>query len=211
MKHKELKIYIFLLIAFNVGIFTGTVSDSMLFHPEKIMQGQVWRLVTHCFVHVSWYHLLLDGAAFIMLYSQITAKSLAVRTFYVAAASIGSVSAVAIALPYVESVGYCGLSGIDHGLMTICALEMLVAADSDRTMKIAGVVSLCLVAVKSIYEAATGQMFLQFLHFNMMGSPVAVSHIGGVAGGLVAFALTYAIRANVHKMRITKTLNAAHG
>lgn len=209
MKHKEIKIYIFLLVAFNIGVFTGTVSDSMLFHPEKIMQGQVYRLVTHCFVHVSWYHLLLDAAAFIMLYSQLTAKSLAVRTFYVAAASIGSVSAVALALPYVESIGYCGLSGIDHGLMTILALEMLVDADSDRTMKIAGVVSLCLVAAKSIYEAATGQMFLKILHFGMMGSPVAVSHIGGVAGGVIAFGLIYAIRANVHKMHIRKTLNVA--
>jgi rhomboid family GlyGly-CTERM serine protease len=207
MKHKEIKIYIFLLVAFNIGVFTGTVSDSMLFHPEKIMQGQVWRLVSHCFVHVSWYHLLLDGAAFLMLYSQLTAKSLAVRTFYVVAASIGSIAAVALALPYVESIGYCGLSGIDHGLMTICALEMLFDRDSDRTMKIAGGVSLLLVAVKSIYEAATGRMFLEILHFGMMGSPVAVSHIGGVLGGLIAFAIIYAIRANVHKMRTRMTSN----
>lgn len=206
MKHKEIKIYIFLLVAFNVGVFTGTVSDAMLFYPEKIMQGQFYRIFTHIFVHVSWYHLLLDGAAFLMLYSQLTAKSLAIRTSYVAAAAIGSISAVALALPYVESIGYCGLSGVDHGLMTICALEMLTAKDSDRTMKIAGIVSLSLVAVKSIYEAATGHMFLEFLHFNMMGSPVAVSHIGGVAGGLIAFVLIYVIRAYVHKMHIAKTL-----
>ena len=208
MKHKEIKIYIFLIVAFNIGIFTGTVSDAMLFHPEKIMGGQVWRLITHAFVHVSWYHLLLDAAAFLMLYSQLTAKSLAVRTSYVAAASIGSMLSVALALPYVESIGYCGLSGIDHGLMTICALEMLTAKDSDKTMKIAGTISLILVIAKSIYEAATGHMFLEFLHFNMMGSPVAVSHIGGVAGGLIAFALVHAIRRNVQKMRTVSTLNA---
>ncbi|MBW8015556.1 MAG: rhombosortase [Planctomycetes bacterium] len=209
MKHKELKIYIVFIAVFNLGIFAGTVPDFLLFYPEKIMAGQFWRLITHAFVHVSWYHLLLDGAAFLMLYCQLASKSLAVRTFYVAAASIGSMLAAAVVLPYVDSVGYCGLSGIDHGLMTICALEMLTAKGSGKTVKIAGAVSLFLVAAKSIYEAAAGHMFLELLHFNMMGSPVAVSHIGGAAGGLIAFALVYAIGSNVQKMHIAGAINAA--
>ena len=209
MKHKEIKIYIFFLVAFNLALVTGSVFESMIFLPDKVMQGQVYRIFTHPFVHVSWYHLLLDGAAFLMLYSQLASKSLAVRTSYVAATSIGSMSAVAIALPYVESIGYCGLSGIAHGLMTICALDMLTARDSDKTTKIAGAISLFLVIAKSIYEAAAGHMFLELFHFNMMGSPVAVSHLGGVAGGLIAFALVYVIRSNVQKMHNAGALNAA--
>jgi len=208
MKRKELIIYIGLLVVFNLGVLSGTVSDWLLFHPERILQGEVWRVFTHAFVHVSWYHLLLDGVAFLMLYSQLTAKSAAVRVWYFAAAAVGSMAAVAIALPYVESIGYCGLSGVDHGLMVVCGLEMLVGRDSDRAMKIAGVVSILLVAVKSVYEAVTGHMFLEFLHFGMMGSPVAVSHIGGVAGGLIAFAVVYVVGGNVRNRRTGSVVDA---
>ena len=186
MNHKELKIYIFFIAVLNLGIFTGTVPSYLLFDTEKIFSGQLWRIFTHAFVHVSWYHLLLDGVAFIMLYSQLQAKSLAKRSFYLGSAAFGSMAAVAFALPHMEAAGYCGLSGIDHGLMVICGMEMLTSADTDRTEKTAGAVSVTLVIAKSLFEAITGHMFLEFLHFNMMGSPVAVSHIGGAAGGLIA-------------------------
>jgi hypothetical protein len=51
------------------------------------------------------------------------------------------------------------------------------------------------VLAKAAYEVVTGQMFLQFLHFGLLGAPVAVSHVGGVAGALLVWlALTLRIR-----------------
>jgi hypothetical protein len=40
-----------------------------------------------------------------------------------------------------------------------------------------------LVAGKSIWEATTGHVFFEWLHFGRLGTPIAVSHLGGVIGG----------------------------
>jgi hypothetical protein len=41
------------------------------------------------------------------------------------------------------------------------------------------------VIAKAAFEAATGNVALSFLHFGLMGIPVAACHAGGVIGGLV--------------------------
>src|ERR1043166_2526392 len=58
-----------ILILFNGPILLGGVSNSqLLFLPEAVGRGEWWRLFTHPFIHVTWLHLLLDGAAFLLLY-----------------------------------------------------------------------------------------------------------------------------------------------
>lgn len=67
--------------------------------------------------------------------------------------------------------------------MAVCALELISGAKDDKTARTAGLVSLVLVACKSVLEAATGRMFLAFLHPDLLGIPIAVSHLGGVLAG----------------------------
>ena len=47
---------------------------------------------------------------------------------------------------------------------------------------------------KAAFEALTGRMFFAFLSFGMLGDPVAVSHAGGIIGGLTALLLVQASR-----------------
>ena len=201
MKRNEIITYTAILAVVNVPLFFGGIFESMIFMPSNILNGQVWRIVTHPFVHVSFYHLLLDGVAFLMLYNQLEAKTLAGRTVYVAAAAVFSMLVVTLVLPYSTAVGYCGLSGIDHGLMAICALEMIKSKDADRAGRWFGLISLVLVLGKSLYEAYSGHMFLEFMHFSMMGSPIAISHLGGIIGGVTVFAVCYARRSCLDKIR----------
>ncbi|MHC4385996.1 MAG: rhomboid family intramembrane serine protease [Planctomycetota bacterium] len=75
MRRFDTILFAVLLGVLNAPLFTGSFSDSLIYLPEKVAQGQFYRLLTHPFVHISLYHLVLDGAAFLILYSQLEAKS----------------------------------------------------------------------------------------------------------------------------------------
>jgi rhomboid family GlyGly-CTERM serine protease len=151
----------------------------LAFDTHAVLTGQWWRLLTHPFVHVSWYHALLDGAALLLLWRSLERRRLA----HIILPAAGSLLAALWFWPAINQTGLCGLSGIAHGLMAISALEMIRRGDR------LGWFCLALVTGKSIWEAATGQVFFSWLHFGLMGTPVAVSHLGGVVGGLLSWAL----------------------
>jgi rhomboid family GlyGly-CTERM serine protease len=174
--HFELLTFSVLLAVCNLPALRAQLS----FSPSAVAAGQWWRVITHPFVHVSWYHLLLDGSAFLLLYQSLRGP----RVAYVTAAGAGSLLASLWFWPAIGTTGLCGLSGIAHGLMAVSALEMI--HQGERRV---GWTCLALVAGKSIWEAATGQVVFSFLHFGLMGTPVAVCHLGGVVGGAAAFTL----------------------
>ena len=186
MKKFEMMFYSIVIVFFNIRLIWGKIFESMIFIPEKFCEGQWWRILTHPFVHVSWYHLLLDAIAFYLLLSQLKETSLLKRSIYIFICGIGALSGALIALPGLNSIGYCGLSGLDHGLMVICSLEM-INSSTNGSLKQAGILCLILVSLKCMIEAYYGKMVFSFFHFNLIGSPVALSHTGGFTGGLVAF------------------------
>jgi len=187
----ELFFFVVLIAIFNVPVLFGTVWSSMVFQPEAVRAGEWWRLLTHPFVHLTWYHLLLDGVAFLSLYWSLVERSIFVRMSYVVAAAAGSLAASWAASPEALANGLCGLSGVAHGLMAISAIEMLGREKTERRI---GWLCLVLVVGKASFEATTGRMFFGFLGFGLLGSPVAVSHAGGILGGLIAVWLTNEIR-----------------
>jgi rhomboid family GlyGly-CTERM serine protease len=182
----ELILFIGLIAIFNTPVLFGMVWSSMVFQPEAVRAGEWWRLVTHPFVHLTWYHLLLDGTAFLSLYCSLVERRVSVRLAYVVATAAGSLIASWISSPIISTSGLGGLSGIAHGLMAISAIEML---GGDKTERKIGWASLIVVFGKASFEAITGKMFFGFLDFGLLGSPVAVSHAGGILGGLIALLL----------------------
>ena len=197
MKRCELIVYALLIAVFNLSLIFGPVSQSLIYLPEKVLSFQLYRLITHAFVHVTFYHMLLDGAAFLLLYSMLTDKTLLKRTSYVIASGIGSLIAVTAIMPTLTSTGYCGLSGIAHGLMAVTSLQMIFADDTSKASLRAGIISLFLLIAKSLYEAYTGHMFFEFMHDGQIGSPVAVAHIGGVIGAATMFVINNSSVKNV--------------
>ena len=67
-RRPELLIFIVLLAVLNAPILWGAVFRSLTFLPEPVYAGEWWRVFTHPFVHLTWYHLLLDGTAYLALY-----------------------------------------------------------------------------------------------------------------------------------------------
>ena len=187
MKRWETWIYAACILVANIGLVTGAVATWGYYYPDRVIAGEFYRLLTHPFVHVSAYHLLLDGSAFLMLYAMLKESSLARRTLYLLGTHIGCLIGVTFVLPLHDSIGYAGLSGIAHGLMAIWALECLQSKERDTA--IVGGVTLAVVLGKSLYEALSSQMLFSFMHNSLIGQPISVSHLSGILGGVLTFGL----------------------
>ena len=188
-RRPELLLFVALLAIFNAPVLAGCCFHSMVFLPQAVQSGEWWRLFTHPFVHVTWYHLLLDGVAFLALYQSLVEATLCRRLLYVLGAGAGSLLFSWAAAPGISTSGLCGFSGIAHGLMAVSALEMVASRPAGSTERRIGQISFVLVVGKAALEALSGRMFFTFLHFGLMGDPVAVSHAGGIVGGLLVMLL----------------------
>jgi rhomboid family GlyGly-CTERM serine protease len=181
----ELTLFALLLALANLPLLFGRVCEPLLFEPARVAAGEWWRVVTGPFVHVSGYHLLLDAGAFLMLYHGLREPSFAKRLLLVAAPAAGS---MLVSLPSLLAGGgsLCGLSGVAHGLLAVSALELMDTRD--RTLARVGAACLLIVAGKSVIEAFTGHALFESWHLGDVATPVAICHLGGVLGGLLAYA-----------------------
>ena len=127
-RRPELLVFVVLLALFNIPLLTGSCWHSMIFQPGAVQGGEWWRLFTHPFVHVTWYHLLLDGTAFLALYHSLIEASAVRRLTYVFAAGAVSLLISWVTAPGMSTSGLCGLSGIAHGLMAVSALELIASS-----------------------------------------------------------------------------------
>ena len=159
-----------------------------IFYPSETAGGQWWRLFTHPFVHLTFYHLALDAGAFFILYAGLSEKRLFRKLSLTGIAGLSSLTAALVLAPGFDRLGLCGLSGTAHGLMAVSGLEMI----AEKKHRIAGWISFATVAAKSIVETINGQVLFEFMHMGLCGTPLAACHLGGVAG---ASALYFFFRA----------------
>jgi rhomboid family GlyGly-CTERM serine protease len=185
-QRREMWFFGLLLAVFSGPVLFGSMWHSMMFQPAAVRDGEWWRLFTHPFVHITWYHLLLDGSAFFMLYEGLIEKSSSRRLAYVAAGAMGSLLVSWAVSPTISTNGLCGLSGIAHGLMAVSAVEMMMSHRRSSAEWRIGLVTFLIVIGKAAIEAWTGRILFAFLYFGMVGDPIAVSHAGGTIGGLLA-------------------------
>ena len=185
--HRDGRFYLLALILANLGLLGGSVLTQGYYYPSRVLSGELYRLITHPFVHVSWLHLLLDGTAFLMLYSMLETQSWIKRTAYVLGAHVGCTLGVTLSLGWGESIGYAGLSGIAHGLMAVWALELL--DQPNKALWPIGTWTLIIVTGKALYEAVFNRMLFDFMHSGLIGQPIAISHLSGIIGACVAFGL----------------------
>lgn len=185
----EMLLFAGFISVFSGSVFFGSPWYSMMFQPAAVKAGEWWRLLTHPFVHITWYHLLLDASAFLLLYHGLLEGKFARRLLYMVAAAAGSLLLSWLAAPAISTGGLCGLSGIAHGLMAISAVELMVAQPRGSPEWRIGVFTFAVVVSKAAFEAISGQILFGFLYFGMVGEPVTVSHAGGIVGGLFAVLL----------------------
>jgi membrane associated rhomboid family serine protease len=183
----ELVAWSIALAVLHVPLFAGGSASALALLPERVSVGEWWRIITHPFVHVSTYHLLLDGAAFLFLWHGLRG-SLGSRFATLAASAAGALLFAAFGSEAFWSVGLCGLSGIAHGLMVRQGLELWDSARSPSDRRLAAVV-LAGVLGKCLLEAFTGAAFFSQWHLGPLGTPIVICHLGGACGALAHYAL----------------------
>jgi rhomboid family GlyGly-CTERM serine protease len=176
-----------LIVLLNLPLITGQFAGSFAFLPSAVRAGEWWRLFTHPFVHVSWYHLLLDVTAFFVAYAELRNRRWLERLGLVAAAGAGGLLTAWWTAPVILTRGLCGLSGIAHGLTAVVGLEL--AQSRDRLLRRVGLLSFAGVVLKSFVEALSGQIVFTSWHLGWLGTPIAVCHAGGVIGASMIWLL----------------------
>lgn len=180
----DMRFLISLLILVNLGLLLGNVpADNLIFDCFAISNGQWWRLFSWPLVHVSRYHLLLDGIAFLLLYQGLEEQRLGRRLVFVVCAAMGSLLLPLAISPYIYSIGLCGLSGVAHGLAAVSSLEMM----RHEHQRLFGIVLLVGLLIKVIGEIMIGDVLFQALHFGSIGQPIVSTHAGGVIGGMLGY------------------------
>jgi rhomboid family GlyGly-CTERM serine protease len=178
----ELVAWSIILMVLHVPLLSGGSGSALAFFPDRFASGEWWRLLTHPFVHVSWYHLFLDGAAFLFLWHG-QEGALRTRLGTVVASAAGSLLFAALGSREFWSIGLCGLSGVAHGLMTRQAIDLCGSTDSPPERRL-GLTLLVGVMAKCIFEAVTGGALFGHWHFGNIGTPIVICHLGGVFGAL---------------------------
>lgn len=182
----DLLFFAIVLLLANVHLLFGILPLHLSFIPDRVMAGEWWRVIAHPFAHVSWYHLLVDSSAFFLLYTMLDERRIAVKLLYVAASIVGAALMPLLIVPdTLGALGLCGLSGVAHGLMAIGCCELI--GKESRLHRAVGIGALIILMAKSTIEAATGSVIFGSLHLGSVGVPIAITHAGGVLGGLIAF------------------------
>lgn len=177
--------FILLLALCNRHLLGGAAPLGLIYRAEAVVQGELYRLLSHAFVHVSWYHLLLDAAAVVLLWAALARVPPLLRLLCAGICVLTSIMAVACFSPLVEEVGFCGLSGVAHGLMALTGLIELKGAKQRRP--VLGALFLVLSLGKGLYEVVAGDVLLIGFHGGELGIPLVHSHLGGALGGVLSY------------------------
>jgi rhomboid family GlyGly-CTERM serine protease len=185
-----------LLLISNLNLFRTVAPSALIFRPELVASGEWWRLFTHPFVHVSWYHLLLDSIGVMVLWAELTTFSLLGKTIAAVSCGAGSVLFATCFSPRIGQTGFCGLSGVAHGLMFLVGLCWIWQAVGlrrsghvMRSQLLSGLLFVLVSGGKAVYEVVSGDIVFSALHMGVLGVPIVHSHLGGIAGGGLAFVL----------------------
>ena len=159
-------------------LFEPYIFNSLSLDPERVNQGQYWRLLTANFVHFGWAHTIMNVAALVLCTLALLSEIPPLKYFcllMVCSLTVGT----GIYWFNPEYQPYAGLSGAIHGLIVA---GLLLTRDYPLWVRIvAGVI----LAGKLInennghYEANDLQMLIDV--------KIAVeSHLYGAIGGLIA-------------------------
>ena len=172
--------YWFPIVITVIPVILALAGDSttelLRYQRGSILAGEPWRIFTAHFVHLSWNHLFLNLAGYLLVlfYSfRFVSVWLWLVTLVVCVLSVG------FGLYWISpQVGwYVGLSGILHGLLLLAVLLHIKAGDR------VSILLLLLVVAKLAWEQLVGPLPEDSI--SLGGSVIVDAHLYGAIGGLL--------------------------
>lgn len=183
----------------NLHLFTTNDPTIFQFNTNKVVNGEWWRIITHPFVHVSWYHLLLDCGAILLLWKEMRLLSGLQKLLAASICAAASLVFTLFTSSDIHQYGLCGFSGTAHGLTILLGILWLAEAKKGRTshrllLGFCGVLFIFVVGGKSFVEMYSGEVIFSGLHLSDLGIPIVESHLGGVIGGLTVALILWTMK-----------------
>ncbi len=157
-----------------------------------IAAGQLWRILSGHWTHISASHLFWNVVAFLLL--AVPCERLNRFSFYACLTSSAILIPVALWVTAPQLLTYRGLSGIDSALFALLLATLLIEEIPRR--RLLPLATLCVLSLlfvtKTIYEAATAQT----IFVDSQGSqfvPVPLAHIMGAIIGTLFSATRYPV------------------
>jgi rhomboid family GlyGly-CTERM serine protease len=177
-----------LCLALLAFIFNNSISDTWVYQRELISQGELWRAFSAHFFHTNGFHLLLNGAAVILLWA-LHGQFYTVSTY----STVFIISAITCTLGIhffsLNIVEYVGLSGVLHGIFIWGAIEDIKAKDKTGYLLLLGVI--LKIAHEQVYGASSDVA-------SLIEASVAINaHLWGAIGGAIASALIFIYRSSI--------------
>lgn len=171
----------FVLIGIMFAFAGDTGRDWLRYDRVWIGQGEIWRLISGHFVHLSWPHLALNSAGLLLVWYLVGATHALRSWLAIIACSLATID-LAFWFLNPNLYWYVGLSGLLHGMLAAGITSRLPSMDVETA------ILLLLLIAKVGWEQFAGPVPGSVL---TSGGPVVVdAHLygalGGVLGALIA-------------------------
>ena len=172
-----LALFMISALVFSLGVFGEFANPLFSYDREAIQQGQVWRLLSASFVHLSTNHMLMNLSVFIL--ATLLFQNTQVLLWY--AVLILCCIAVGTGIWFFDTrvSNYVGLSGALYGLVSFGLLINL------KNNSIVYILVLALIGYK-VYGQQSSNFDRFYLEGFIGGAVIASSHFFGFVTGLVA-------------------------
>ena len=164
-------------IAAGIALLGDSGREWLSYNRQAIGSGEIWRLVTGHFAHLSVSHFALNVAGLMLVWYLVSGYLGMAQWLVVIAAVIAGID-LGFWLLEPQLIGYVGLSGLLHGLL---AAGILAGWPSGRAeLRLLGIVLIAKIAYEQLSgplpgsEATTG------------GAVIVAAHAYGVLAGILA-------------------------
>jgi len=196
-----LVIFFIVIVLTNFQLFYFNDNYQYCLHVPSILEGEIWRIFSHPFAHLSFYHLTTDILVFLVLFRELKCNAKAPIYLLILVCWVVSSFSAMISLSVYGISTFGGLSGINYGLLMYFCIYQGLMHENRKVQIIFFLISLLLI-LSQLLGGFFQVQCLQNVHYGYVGSPILESHAGGILAGLIFIFLQ--IQANRKNIIISK-------
>ncbi len=171
-------------------------------HVPSILEGEIWRILSHPFAHLSFYHLTTDVLVFLVLFRELKCYGKTPIYFLILVCWVVSSFSAMVSLPVYGISTFGGLSGINYGLLMYYCMHQALTLGGKK-IQIGFFLISVLLLISQILAGVFQMNLFENVHYGYVGRPILESHGGGILAGLIfLFFEIQLCRKNITKKRL---------